>query len=153
MSELSPNVAKLLEEVKKLSSGEKHALILEVFKHNYNMIELKEFVDLWCTTFGVSAAAAAPVMAAGMPMAAAAPAEAEKPAEPTEFNVIITNGGDKKIQVIKVVRTITNLGLKEAKDLVDAAPKAVKEKVSKEEAEKLKKELQEAGATVEIKGV
>jgi large subunit ribosomal protein L7/L12 len=153
MSELSPNVAKLLEDVKKLSSGDKHALILEVFKHHYNMLELKEFVDMWCTTFGVSAAAAVPVAVAGMPMAAAAPAEAEKPAEPTEFNVIIKSGGDKKIQVIKVVRTMTNLGLKEAKDLVDAAPKAVKEKVSKEEAEKLKKELEDAGATVELKGV
>lgn len=152
MSEVSPNVAKLLEEVKKLSSGEKHALILEVFKHHYNMLELKEFVDLWCSTFGVSAAAAVSVAAAGAPVAAA-PAEAEKPAEPTEFNVIITNGGDKKIQVIKAVRAMTNLGLKEAKDLVDAAPKAVKEKVSKEEAEKLKKELQDAGATVELKGV
>lgn len=150
MSELSQNVTKLLEEIKKLSSNDKHGLILEVFKLHYNMMELKEFVDLWCSTFGVTALAAAPAAAAPT---TAGDADSQKAAEPTEFNVIITGAGDKKIQVIKVVRTITNLGLKEAKDLVDAAPKPVKEKVSKEEADKLKKELEEAGATVEVKGL
>lgn len=151
MSELSQNVTKLLNEVKTLSSSEKHTLILEIFKSNYNLLELKEFVDLWCNTFGVSAAAAAPAAVAA---ATAAPAELEaKPAAPTEFNVVLTGAGDKKIQVIKAVRTITALGLKEAKDLVEAAPKVVKEKASKEDAEKIKKELEEAGATVELKGV
>jgi len=141
------DIAKLLEEVKKLSSEDKNNLILEVFK-GFNLLEIKQFKDLFCSTFGVSAAA--PVMAA--PVAAAKEEPAAK-AEPTEFNVIITNGGQNKIQVIKVVRTITNLGLKEAKQLVDEAPKAVKEKTSKDEAQKIKEELEKAGATVEIKGV
>lgn len=151
MSPLSENVSKLSGEITKLSSSEKSAILLEAFK-GFNLLELKEFKDLFCSTFGVSAIAA-PAAGAAAP-AAAAPAEAvEKAAEPTEFNVVLTAGGDKKIQVIKVVRTITNLGLKEAKDLVDGAPKTVKEKASKEEAEKIKKELVEAGATVELKGV
>ncbi|MDP2992438.1 MAG: 50S ribosomal protein L7/L12, partial [Deltaproteobacteria bacterium] len=94
--------------------------------------------------FGVTAAA--PMAVAAPTAAAAAPAE-----EKTEFDVILTNVGDKKIQVIKEVRTITSLGLKEAKDLVEGAPKPVKEGVSKEEAEKIKKQLEEAGGTVEIK--
>jgi large subunit ribosomal protein L7/L12 len=148
MSELPENVGKLLDEVKKLSSKEKNELILEVFKQ-YNLLEIKEFTDLFCTTFDVSAAV--PMAAAAMP--AAGEAKAEEDAEPTEFNVILTAAGDKKIQVIKVVRTLTGLGLKEAKELVDAAPKAIKEKASKEEADKVAQELKEAGATVEIKGV
>jgi large subunit ribosomal protein L7/L12 len=95
--------------------------------------------------WGVSAAAPVAVAAAG-PAAAAAPVE-----EQTEFNVILTNAGEKKINVIKEVRAVTGLGLKEAKDLVEAAPKAVKEGVSKDEAAKIKKLLEEAGATVEVK--
>ena len=96
---------------------------------------------------GVSAAAAAPVMmAGGGAAAAAAPAE-----EKTEFTVVLTGAGANKINVIKAVREVTSLGLKEAKDLVDGAPKTVKENVSKEEAENIKKKFTEAGATVEIK--
>jgi large subunit ribosomal protein L7/L12 len=96
--------------------------------------------------WGVSAAAAAPVMVAAPGAAAAAPAE-----EKTEFDVILKNAGEKKINVIKVVREITSLGLKEAKDLVEGAPKAIKEAVNKEEAEAIKKKFEEQGATVEIK--
>ncbi|HET7871548.1 MAG TPA: 50S ribosomal protein L7/L12, partial [Terriglobales bacterium] len=95
---------------------------------------------------GVSAAAAAPVVMAGGGPAAAAPAE-----EKTEFTVILTGAGANKINVIKAVREVTSLGLKEAKDLVDGAPKPIKENVSKEEAETIKKKFTEAGATVEIK--
>ena len=95
---------------------------------------------------GVSAAAAAPVMMAGGGAAAAAPAE-----EKTEFTVVLTGAGANKINVIKAVREVTSLGLKEAKDLVDGAPKNVKENVSKEEAETIKKKFTDAGASVEIK--
>lgn len=94
--------------------------------------------------FGVSAAA--PVVAAAGPAAAAAPVE-----EQTEFNVILKAAGEKKVEVIKAVRAITGLGLKEAKDLVEGAPQTVKEAVSKEDSEKFKKELEAAGATVELK--
>jgi large subunit ribosomal protein L7/L12 len=96
---------------------------------------------------GVSAAAAAPAAVAAAPGAAAAPAAEEK----TEFNVILTAAGANKINVIKVVREVTSLGLKEAKDLVDGAPKPVKEGVSKDEAEAIKKKFVDAGATVEVK--
>ncbi len=96
--------------------------------------------------WGVSAAAAAPVM-----MAAAGPASAAPAEEKTEFDVILANPGEKKINVIKVVREVTSLGLKEAKDLVEAAPKPIKEAVSKDEAESIKKKFEEQGATVEIK--
>jgi large subunit ribosomal protein L7/L12 len=106
-----------------------------------SVLELNELVKACEEKFGVSAAA--PVAAAG---AAAAPAE-----EKTEFDVILKEVGDQKIKVIKAVREITGLGLKEAKDLVDAAPKAVKEGVSKEEADQLKAKIEEFGATVEIK--
>jgi len=142
------NVTKLVDEVKGLSSEDKNNLILEVFK-GYNLLELKEFKDVWCETFDVSASA--PMMMGG-PMVAAGDAE-EASAEPTEFDVIITEIGDKKIQVIKAVRAITSLGLKEAKGLVDSIPQAVKEKVSKEEAEKVKEEIEASGAKAEIKGV
>jgi large subunit ribosomal protein L7/L12 len=98
--------------------------------------------------FGISAAAATPVAVAGPDVqGGGAAAEEEK----TEFDLILTSFGDKKINVIKVVREVTSLGLKEAKDLVEAAPKAVKEGVSKEEAEEARKKFEEAGATVEIK--
>ena len=108
-----------------------------------SLMEVMELVKAIEDKFGVSAAA--PVMAAG-PAAAAAPVE-----EQTEFNVILKSAGDKKVEVIKAVRAITGLGLKEAKDLVEGAPKDVKEGVSKEEAEKLKKDLEAAGATAELK--
>src|SRR5690606_25058776 len=101
--------------------------------------------------FGVTAAAPVAV-AAAVPGAAPAAAQAEAE-EKTEFDVILTNAGAQKIQVIKVVREITGLGLKEAKDLVDGAPKPVKEGVSRQQAEEIKKKLEEAGATVEIKSV
>ncbi len=109
------------------------------------VIELKELLDAFEEKFGVSASAPVAVMAAGG--AAAGAAEDEK----DEFDVILTEGGAQKIQVIKAVREITSLGLKEAKDLVDAAPKAVLEKVSKDDAEKAKAKLVEAGATVELR--
>ena len=109
------------------------------------VIELKELLDAFEEKFGVSASAPVAVMAAGG--AAAGAAEDEK----DEFDVILTEGGAQKIQVIKAVREITSLGLKEAKDLVDAAPKPVLEKVSKDDAEKAKAKLVEAGATVELR--
>lgn len=141
------DVAKLVEEINKLSSEDKNSLLLEVFKA-YNVLELKDFKDAFCETFDVTAAAAAPVM-----MAAAGGGGGGGEEEPTEFDVILTGIGDKKIGVIKAVRSITSLGLKEAKELVEKAPQAIKEKVSKEEAEKVKGELEAAGASVEVKGV
>jgi large subunit ribosomal protein L7/L12 len=110
------------------------------------VLELSELVKALEEKFGVQAAA--PV---AMAPVAAAPTAEEKPQEQTEFDVILTSAGDKKIQVIKVVRELTGLGLKEAKDLVDSAPKAIKEKISREEAEQIKAKLEEAGAIVEIK--
>ena len=115
-----------------------------------SVLELSELVKELEEKFGVSAAAPAMMMPmAGMPAAggAAAPAEEEK----TEFDVILADHGANKISVIKVVREITGLGLKEAKDMVDGAPKTVKEGVAKEEAEEMKKKLEEAGAKVELK--
>jgi large subunit ribosomal protein L7/L12 len=111
------------------------------------VLELAELVKAFETEFGVSAAAPAAVAAA--PTAAAAVAEVVE--EQTEFDVILTAAGEKKVNVIKVVREITALGLKESKELVDGAPNAVKEKVSKDEAEAIKAKLVEAGASVEIK--
>jgi len=108
------------------------------------VLELSEMIKDMEEKFGVSAAATAVAVAA--PAAAAAAVE-----EKTEFNVILTGAGDNKVNVIKVVRTITGLGLKEAKDLVDGAPKAVKEGVSKADADAIAKQLAEAGATFEIK--
>jgi large subunit ribosomal protein L7/L12 len=113
------------------------------FLENLTLLEAAELVKELETKFGVSAAA--PVAAAAAP-AAAAPVE-----EQTEFTVVLASSGDKKINVIKEIRTITGLGLKEAKDLVEGAPKTVKEGVSKEEAAKIKKALEEAGAKVELK--
>ncbi|MBI5661576.1 MAG: 50S ribosomal protein L7/L12 [Ignavibacterium album] len=126
---MSEKIAEIVEKIKALSLVE--------------AAELKKALE---EEFGVTAAA--PVVMAGGPVAGgdAAPAE-----EKTEFDVILQSAGDKKINVIKVVRQHTGLGLKEAKDLVDGAPKTVKEAVSKDEAEKIKKELEEAGATVTIK--
>ncbi len=123
-------VAEIVEKIEKLTLME--------------AVELKKALE---EKFGVTAAA--PMMMGGMMPAAAAPAAAAE--EKTEFNVELKNAGAQKINVIKVVRAATGLGLKEAKDLVDGAPKTVKEGLSKDEAEKLKKELEEAGATVELK--
>jgi len=119
--------------------------ILEAIS-NMTVIELKELLDAFEEKFDVTAAAPVAVAAVGGP-AAAAPAEEEK----DEFDVILTGAGAQKIQVIKAVREVTTLGLKEAKDLVDGAPSPVKEGVNKEEADALKAKLEEAGASVEIK--
>lgn len=124
---MSDKVVKLIEDVKALT-----------------VLELSELVKALEEEFGVSAAA--PVAVAAAPAAAAAPVE-----EKTEFDVILKAAGANKIQVIKVVREITGLGLKEAKEVVDGAPKAVKEGVSKDDAEALKTKLAEAGAEVEVK--
>ena len=124
----SEKVTKLIEDVKALT-----------------VLELSELVKALEEEFGVSAAAPA-MMAAAPAAAAAAPAE-----EKTEFDVVLAEAGANKINVIKVVREVTGLGLKEAKDLVDGAPKAVKEGISKDDAEELKKKLEEAGAKVELK--
>jgi large subunit ribosomal protein L7/L12 len=115
---------------------------------NMTVLELSEFVKAFEEKFGVTAAAPVAVAAAGGGGPAAAAPAAE---EQTEFTVMLNGAGDKKIQVIKVVREITGLGLKEAKDLVDGAPKAVKEGVSKDEANAIKAKLEEQGAAVELK--
>lgn len=128
---MSERIQKLVEEIKGL-----------------NLLEAAELVKALEEALGVSAAAAAPVavVAGGAAPAAGAPAE-----EKTEFSVVLTAVGANKINVIKAVREVTSLGLKEAKDLVDGAPKAIKEGVNKEEAETIKKKFTEAGATVEVK--
>ncbi len=126
----SDKVVKLIEEVKELT-----------------VLELADLVKALEEEFGVSAAAPVAVAAAPAAGGAAAPAEEEK----TEFDVVLKDVGAEKIQVIKVVREITALGLKEAKDLVDGAPKTVKENVSKEEATSIQEKFKEVGATVEIK--
>jgi large subunit ribosomal protein L7/L12 len=113
------------------------------------LLEASQLVKMLEEKLGVSAAAAAPVMVAGGGGAAAAAAPAAE--EKTEFNVILTAAGANKINVIKAVREVTSLGLKEAKDLVDGAPKPIKEGVSKDEAETIKKKFTDAGATVEVK--
>jgi large subunit ribosomal protein L7/L12 len=121
--------------------------VLNIVKE-MTVLELSELIKAFEEEFGVSAQAAVAVAPAAGPSAAAAPVAEE---EQTEFDAVLANVGDKKIQVIKVIREITGLGLKEAKELVDNAPKPVKEKVSKEEAESVKAKLAEVGATVEIK--
>jgi large subunit ribosomal protein L7/L12 len=125
-------------------ASEKITSILEAVE-SMTVLELNELVKAIEEKFGVTAAA--PVAIVG----GAAAGGAEEAAEQTEFDVILANAGASKINVIKVVREVTGLGLKEAKDLVDGAPKPLKEKVSKEEAESIKAKLEEAGATVEIK--
>lgn len=117
--------------------------VIDIVK-NMTVLELSELVKALEEEFGVSAAA--PMAVAAAP-AAAGPAEEEK----TEFDVVLVSAGDKKINVIKVVRELTGLGLKEAKDVVDGAPKAIKEKTSKDDADAIKAKLEEAGATVEVK--
>jgi large subunit ribosomal protein L7/L12 len=113
-----------------------------------SVLEAAEFVKLAEEKFGVKAAAAAPVMMAGAAPAAGGAAAAE---EKTDFSVVLTNAGTNKIAVIKTVRELTGLGLKEAKDLVEAAPKPIKEGLPKAQAEEMKKKLAESGATVELK--
>lgn len=128
---MSERLEKIVEEIKSLS-----------------LLEAAELVKRLEEALGVSAAAAAPVVVAGAAGAGAAAAPVE---EQTEFSVILTGIGANKINVIKAVREVTSLGLKEAKDLVDGAPKPIKEGVSKDEAESIKKKFSEAGATVEVK--
>ena len=124
-------------------ASEKITAIIDSVKE-LSVLELKELIDAYCEEFGVSAVAAAAPAAAG---AAAGAAEEEK----TEFDVILAEAGATKMQVIKLVKEITGLGLKEAKAIVDGAPKAIKEKVSKAEAEDIQKKLEDAGAKVEVK--
>lgn len=128
---MSERVDKIVEEIKGLT-----------------LLEAADLVKKLEETLGVSAAAAAPVVVAGAVPGAAGGAAAE---EQTEFNVVLAAVGSNKINVIKAVREVTNLGLKEAKDLVDGAPKPIKEGVTKEEAESIKKKFTEAGATIEVK--
>jgi large subunit ribosomal protein L7/L12 len=128
---MSEKVQKILGEIKELT-----------------LLEASQLVKGLEEAFGVSAAAAAPVVMAGAAAAGGAAAPAE---EKTEFSVVLTTVGSNKINVIKAVREVTSLGLKEAKDLVDGAPKTVKEGVNKDEAEAIKKKFSEAGATVELK--
>ena len=128
----------------KLSTDE----LLDAFKE-MTLIELSEFVKNFEETFGVTAAA--PVAVAAAPGAGAGGGDAAAEEEKDEFDVVLTAAGEKKIAVIKEVRALTNLGLKEAKDLVDGAPKPVLEKVDKATAEKAKAQLEEAGASVELK--
>ena len=119
--------------------------LLDQFKE-MNLLELSEFIKAFEEAFDVKAAAAAPMMMAGR----AAPG-GEEAEEQTEFDVILTGAGGQKIQVIKEVRALTSLGLKEAKDLVDGAPKPVLEKVAKEQADKAREQLEAVGASVEVK--
>ena len=128
----------------KLSTAE----LLDAFKE-LTLIELSEFVKAFDETFGVTAAA--PVAVAAAPAAGGAAGGADEAAAQDEFDVVLTAAGDKKINVIKEVRALTSLGLKEAKDLVEAAPKPVLENVNKEDADKAKEALEGAGATVEVK--
>jgi large subunit ribosomal protein L7/L12 len=117
------------------------------FIDNMTILDMSKFIKEFEERYGVTAAAPVAIAAAAPGAAAAAPAAEEK----TSFDVVLSAAGDKKIQVIKVVRELTGLGLKEAKDLVDGAPKAVKTGVSKEEADSIKAKLEEQGATVEVK--
>jgi large subunit ribosomal protein L7/L12 len=130
----------------KLSTTE----LLDAFKE-LTLLELSEFVKEFETTFGVTAAAPVAVAAAAAPAAAGGDGAAPEEEESDEVDVILESAGDKKIQVIKEVRSLTSLGLKEAKDLVEAAPKAVLEKVNKEAAGKARDALEAAGATVTVK--
>ncbi len=121
----------------------------QFFEHldSLTVLELADYIKEFEERYGVSAAAAMPM---AVPGAVAVQGEAQAEEEKTEFSVILKSVGDKKINVIKTVREVTSLGLKEAKDLVDSAPKAVKENVSKEEAEEIKKKFEEVGAEIEL---
>jgi len=144
--EVSGKVSKMLEEIKALSPQERSSLGISMVKQ-LTVLELSDWVKALEKEFGVSAAAMVPQAGA----AASAQAGEETAPKKDSFTVMLVSAGDKKIQVIKEVRTITNLGLKEAKALVDEAPKAVKEEVSEEEANEIKGKLEAAGATVELK--
>jgi large subunit ribosomal protein L7/L12 len=124
--------------------------LLDQFKE-MTLLELSDFIKKFEETFDVQAAVAAPAMMAPGGGGGAPAAAAEEAEEQTEFDVLLTAAGDKKIQVIKEVRALTSLGLKEAKDLVDSAPKPVLERVPKEQADQAKEKLEAAGATVEVK--
>ena len=124
--------------------------LLDVFK-NMTVLELNDFLKAFEEEFGVTAAAPVAVAAAAAPAAGGGEAAAGGGEEQDEFDVVLVAAGEKKINVIKEVRALTSLGLKEAKDLVDGAPKPVLERVSKEDADKAKAQLEEAGATVELK--
>ena len=124
--------------------------LLDVFK-NMTVLELNDFLKAFEEEFGVTAAAPVAVAAVGAPVAGGGEAAAGGGDDQDEFDVILVAAGEKKINVIKEVRALTSLGLKEPKDLVDGAPKPVLEKVAKEDAEKAKAQLEEAGATVELK--
>lgn len=143
-----PTITEVMESVKTLKDEEKSQLLLEVIS-NSSVMWLKDFVKSFEDKFGVSAAM--PMMAAGPAVAAGTGEGAEKKEEKSTFDVILTDSGANKIQVIKVIRAITNLGLKEAKTLTDTPPQPVKTGVPKEEAEKILKELAAAGAKVELK--
>ncbi len=138
--------AKAAAKVKNTTATSNVDQAMEIIE-SLTLLEMSELVKNLEDKFGVTAAA--PVAAVVMPGAGGASAETVE--EKTEFDVVLTAAGDKKIQVIKEVRTITSLGLKDAKDLVEAAPKAIKEGVKKEEAEEIKKKVEEAGGTVEIR--
>ncbi len=142
------SVKEVVEKVKGWSSEDRACLILELVKAS-TVLELSDWVKSFQDEFGVTAAAPVAVVGAAPAAAGAAPAAAAE--EKTEFTVVLENAGAQKIQVIKEVRAITGLGLKEAKDLVDGAPKNVKEGVAKEAAEEMKKKLEAAGATVALK--
>ncbi|MFH1776183.1 MAG: 50S ribosomal protein L7/L12 [Candidatus Omnitrophota bacterium] len=133
-----------VQEKKEIKISERVSKIIDTIAE-MSVLECSQMVKALEEKFGVSAAQ--PMVAAAM----AAPAAAAQEEEKTSFTVVLTSSGDKKIQVIKEIRAITSLGLKEAKDLVDGAPKTVKEDLPKEEAEAIKKKLEEAGATVELK--
>jgi len=124
--------------------------LLETFK-DMTLLELSDFIKQFEETFDVTAAAAAPVMMAPGAGGGAAGGGGEEAEEQTEFDVVLQAAGDKKIQVIKEVRALTSLGLKEAKDLVDGAPKPVLERVPRDQADKAREQLEGAGATVEVK--
>jgi len=137
-------------ETAKAKKGKTKLTKEEFFEHldNLTVLELSDYIKEFEERYGISAAAAAfPMAAPGM---AAPQADAKAEEEKTEFTVVLKSVGDKKINVIKTVREVTSLGLKEAKDLVDGAPKPVKENVSKEEAEKIKAKFEEVGAVVEL---
>lgn len=141
------NAQEIIESVNKLKDEEKSIVLLDIISQS-SVLWLKDFVKAFEEKFGVSAAM--PVVAVGSAVSEGG-AQAEKEEEKTTFDVILSNIGTNKIQTIKTVRAITNLGLKEAKTLVDTAPNPVKTGISKEEAEKIQKEFEVAGAKVEIK--
>jgi large subunit ribosomal protein L7/L12 len=142
-----PSVIEIVDSVKGLKDEEKNQVLLDVISSS-SVLWLKDFVKAFEDKFGVTATMPMGMVGTAAPAAGAA---AEKAEEKTTFDLILKEAGPNKIPVIKVVRTITSLGLKEAKDLVDKAPQPVKTGIPKDEAEKIKKELETAGAKVELK--